>query len=140
MGSGHLELELTESAILQNDEATVENLQALHAMGVGLSLDDFGTGYSSLAYLNRFPIGRVKIDRSFVSEIKTRQNNAALVVEAILAMAKSLKLNVVAEGVEAENQAEFLRERGCHELKGYLFIPEIPAHEFHRFLERAKNE
>ncbi len=135
-----LELELTETAILHNDGTTAENLRALREMGISLSLDDFGTGYSSLAYLNRFPIGRVKIDRSFVNEIAEGQDNAVPVVEAILAMARSLGLDVVAEGVETEYQAQFLRARNCNELQGHLCSPAVPAHEFVRFLERVKNE
>lgn len=139
LGPAHLELELTESVIMQHDQAMADNMRALHAMGVGLSLDDFGTGYSSLSYLNRFPIGRLKIDRSFIREIKGDRDNAVL-ARAILALAKSLKLSVVAEGVETEFQAEFLREHGCDELQGYLLSRPVSAQDFYRFLEKEKNE
>ena len=108
-------------------------------MGVGLALDDFGTGYSSLSYLRRFPMGRVKIDRSFVNGIPTNPDDAALAA-AIIAMAHSLRLSVVAEGVETREQAEFLRESGCDELQGFLFSPAVPVEEFGRFLEREKPE
>jgi EAL domain-containing protein (putative c-di-GMP-specific phosphodiesterase class I) len=138
LAPAQLELELTESAILHHDDVTAENLRALDEMGIGLSLDDFGTGYSSLAYLQRFPVRRVKIDRSFVQEIAPGQD--APLAEAILAMAKSLKLNVVAEGVETEYQAEYLCAHGCDELQGYLLSRPIPAQDFLRFLEKGKSE
>jgi len=108
-------------------------------MGIGLVLDDFGTGYSSLSSLRRFPIERVKIDRSFVGDITADPDDAALTT-AILSMAHSLQLRVVAEGVETLEQAEFLRERGCHELQGFLFSPAVPAADFVRFLVRSKTE
>ena len=135
----HLELEMTETAILQHDDATTAALRELDDMGVGLALDDFGTGYSSLSYLRRYPFDRVKIDRSFVGDITADPHDAALTA-AILAMAQSLDLQVVAEGVETLEQAEFLRERGCDELQGYLFSRPLPAEEFTRFLEQEKDE
>ena len=135
----HLELEMTETAILQHDDATTAALRELDDMGVGLALDDFGTGYSSLSYLRRYPFDRVKIDRSFVGDITANPHDAALTA-AILAMAQSLDLQVVAEGVETLEQAEFLRERGCDELQGYLFSRPLPAEEFTRFLEQEKRE
>jgi diguanylate cyclase (GGDEF)-like protein len=137
LSPGQLELELTESAILAHEETTVQALAELHDMGIGLALDDFGTGYSSLSSLRRFPIERVKIDRSFVGDITADPDDAAL-TSAILSMAQSLQLRVVAEGVETLEQAEFLRERGCHELQGFLFSPPVPAAEFIRFLVRKK--
>jgi EAL domain-containing protein (putative c-di-GMP-specific phosphodiesterase class I) len=135
----HLELELTESAILAHEDATIRALAELHDMGVGLVLDDFGTGYSSLSSLRRFPIERVKIDRSFVGDITDDPDDAALTT-AILSMAQGLQLRVVAEGVETREQADFLRERGCHELQGFLFSPPVTAAEFARFLARNKSE
>ncbi|UCE86697.1 MAG: EAL domain-containing protein [Deltaproteobacteria bacterium] len=129
-----LELEITESTIMQNDDMTKSTFYALHDMGIGLALDDFGTGYSSLSYLRRFPLDRVKIDRSFVREITTNTDDAAL-AGAIIAMVHSLGLRVVAEGVETSEQAAFLRERGCDELQGFLFSPAVPADEFARFLD-----
>jgi EAL domain-containing protein (putative c-di-GMP-specific phosphodiesterase class I) len=137
LSPAQLELELTESAILEDEDVTIRALAELHEMGVGLVLDDFGTGYSSLSSLRRFPIERVKIDRSFVSDITADPDDAALTV-AILSMAHSLGLRVVAEGVETLEQAEFLRARGCHELQGFLFSKPVPAVEFVRFLTRSK--
>ena len=134
-----LELELTESATMEDNDATLGTLKALRDMGVGIALDDFGTGHSSLSYLKRFPIGRLKIDRSFVSQM-TKSREEAAITEAILAMAKSLGLGVVAEGVETVEQAEFLRERGCPELQGYLISRPVAAADFTRFLEPEKPE
>jgi diguanylate cyclase (GGDEF)-like protein len=139
VSAAHLELELTESAILAHEDATIRALAQLHDMGVGLVLDDFGTGYSSLSSLRRFPIERVKIDRSFVGDITDDPDDAALTT-AILAMARSLQLRVVAEGVETREQADFLREHGCHELQGFLFSAPVTAAEFARFLRRAKTD
>lgn len=128
-----IELELTESTIMQDDALTIQTLRQLKEMGVGLALDDFGTGYSSLSYLRRFTIDRVKIDRSFVSELPGNASDAAL-TSAIIAMAHGLQLGVVAEGVETEAQARFLELRGCDELQGYLFGRPCPAEEFVDFL------
>jgi diguanylate cyclase (GGDEF)-like protein len=128
-----LELEMTETAILQSDDVTSSTLFELDALGVGVALDDFGTGYSSLSYLKRFPIDRLKIDRSFVGDIAADPDDAAL-TSAILAMAKSLRLEVVGEGVETEEQARFLRERGCNELQGELYSPPLSAEEFERLV------
>ena len=133
----NLELEITESTIMREDAAAVASLAKLNEMGVSIALDDFGTGYSSLSYLRRFPIHRVKIDRSFVGGVTTHPDDAAL-TSAIIAMARSLRLEVVAEGVETPEQAAFLREHGCGELQGYLFSRPVPAADFERFLERAK--
>ncbi|CAN0013792.1 unnamed protein product, partial [Discosporangium mesarthrocarpum] len=129
-----VELELTESTIMQDDALTVHTLGEFREMGIGLALDDFGTGYSSLSYLRRFTIDRVKIDRSFVSELPDNPDDAAL-TSAILAMAHGLRLQVVAEGVETARQALFLRARGCDEVQGYLFGRPTPPDEF---LERLQ--
>ncbi|MCZ6782821.1 MAG: EAL domain-containing protein [Proteobacteria bacterium] len=134
-----LELEISERTIIDDDDSTNTLLQQLNELGVGLALDDFGTGYSSLSYLKRFPLDRVKIDRSFLGEIPTNPDDGALTT-AIIAMAHSLRLAVVAEGVENAEQLEFLRERGCDEIQGYLLSPAVPAAEFVRFLEREKDE
>jgi len=139
LSPAQLELEVTETAILQNDGATNLALRELDDMGVGICLDDFGTGYSSLSHLRRFPIHRVKIDRSFVSDITANPDDAAL-TSAILAMAQNLRIGVVAEGVETLEQAEFLRKRGCDELQGFLFSKPVPAVDFVHFLEREKTE
>jgi diguanylate cyclase (GGDEF)-like protein len=137
LSPAYLELEITESTIMQDDDVTLETFNQLRDMGVGLALDDFGTGYSSLSYLRRFPISRVKIDRSFVSGIPTNQNDTAIAT-AIVAMARSLGRAVVAEGVETLEQAEFLRKIGCDELQGYLLSPAVPPEEFTRFLDKVK--
>ena len=132
-----LDLDITESAITENDVKTMATLRELSDMGIRLALDDFGTGYSSLSRLTTFPIHRVKIDRSFISNLTVSPDGAPL-VEAILAMAKSLGLEVIAEGVETEAQLQFLCERGCDEVQGYLLSPPIPADEFRRFLDEQK--
>ncbi len=139
LSPAQLELEITESTLMSDDDVTIETLRELHDLGVGLALDDFGTGYSALSYLRRFPLDRVKIDRSFVREIATNPDDRAIAA-AVIAMAHSLNLGVVAEGVETREQAEFLRECGCDELQGFLFSPAVPAEAFTRFLEREKHD
>ena len=136
LSPSQLELEITESAIMQDDEATIGALEGLRKMGISLALDDFGTGYSSLSYLRRFPINQVKIDRSFVQEIPTNADDMALTT-AIIAMAHSLGMTVVAEGVETAAQEEFLRDAGCDELQGYRLGRPVPAREFRRLLEKG---
>jgi EAL domain-containing protein (putative c-di-GMP-specific phosphodiesterase class I) len=139
LSAAYLELEITESTIMQKDGVTDTTFRELHEMGIALTLDDFGNGYSLLSYLRRFPIGRVKIDRSFVAQLQTDPSDAAL-AKAIIAMAHSLRLNVVAEGVETLEQVELLRKLGCDDLQGYIFSPAVPAAEFLRFLEQEKRE
>ena len=122
----HLELEITETTAMQNAEATVDVLRALRDIGVGISIDDFGMGYSSLNYLKRFPITAVKIDRAFVHDIATDEGDAAI-VSAVIGMARSLRLRVIAEGVETAEQLAFLRGRNCDEAQGFYFShPEAP--------------
>ncbi|MBI3978687.1 MAG: EAL domain-containing protein [Chloroflexi bacterium] len=130
---GYLELEITESVIVQEAEAVGGALHALKAMGVRLSIDDFGTRYSSLAYLKRFPIDTLKIDRSFVRDITTDRDDAAIAT-AIIALAQRLELKVVAEGVEEPEQVRFLRAHGCTEIQGYLCSRPLPAGEMARLL------
>ncbi|WP_310634336.1 EAL domain-containing protein [Paraburkholderia sp.] len=123
-----LELELTESTLMRNAEEAVSMLNALHEQGVGIAIDDFGTGYSSLSYLKRLPVDRLKIDRSFVSDIGTSGDDETITA-AIIALAHELRLQVIAEGVETSQQFAFLRERACDELQGYFFAPPLPGPE-----------
>lgn len=134
-----LELEITETAILQDSAGAVAAFEELDAIGVGIVLDDFGTGYSQLSYLHRYPIQRIKIDRSFIASIGDSKAGAA-VTQAILSLARSLGLQVIAEGIETEQQATFLTENGCDEIQGYLVSHALPAEEFERFLVKAKTE
>jgi diguanylate cyclase (GGDEF)-like protein len=131
-----LELELTEHMV-QDAEATLPALRRLRDMGVKLAIDDFGTGYSSLAYLKRLPIDKVKIDRSFIQEITENPDDRAIAT-AIIGMGHSLRLKVVAEGVETQAQLAFLRAEGCDEAQGYLFGRPMPAEEFASFLRQER--
>jgi EAL domain-containing protein (putative c-di-GMP-specific phosphodiesterase class I) len=130
-----LELELTESLLMQNVEAVVSTLKRFRDTGIRLSIDDFGTGYSSLSYLKRFPIDALKIDRSFIREVTTNADDAALATSIIL-MGRSLKLKVVAEGVETASQLSFLRIMQCDEAQGFLFSQPVPAEDAERLLRR----
>jgi diguanylate cyclase (GGDEF)-like protein/PAS domain S-box-containing protein len=127
-----LELEITESTLMQKAEGIDNALKKLRAMGIRIALDDFGTGYSSLGYLRRFPIDTLKIDQSFVRDILT-DPDAATIVKTIIAMARNLKLKTVAEGVETEGQLAFLREEGCDEAQGYLIAKPLPPEELEPF-------
>jgi len=123
-----LELEITESTIMDNIDMAAQTMRGLHASGIRISIDDFGTGYSSLNHLKRFPINTVKIDRSFVRDITTDSDDAAI-VGAIISMAHNMELNVIAEGVETEEQLAFLRKLHCDEIQGFLFSPPVPHQE-----------
>jgi diguanylate cyclase (GGDEF)-like protein len=129
LSPAHLVLELTESMVMRNPLEAVRALHQLKEIGVKLSLDDFGTGYSSLSYLKRFPLDELKIDRSFLGRIDVDPDDAAIVI-AIIALARSLGLSTVAEGVETLQQLEFLRSEGCDDIQGYLFGKPMPAEEF----------
>jgi diguanylate cyclase (GGDEF)-like protein len=131
-----LELEITESLLLHDVDEVVANFARLHAMGVRLVIDDFGTGYSSLAYLKRFPIHAVKIDRGFMRDVST-SDDAATLVDTIIAMAQALRRDVIAEGVETEQQLAFLRARGCFHIQGYYVSKPLPTEEFVRWLRCA---
>lgn len=132
----YLDLELTESALMQDPDAAVAILLELRDMGVHISVDDFGTGYSSLSYLKRFPINSVKIDRSFVRDITTNPDDAAI-AGAVIAMAHSLKLTVTAEGVETLEQLEFLRSLQCDEMQGYFVSPPVPADDLMQVIRQT---
>jgi diguanylate cyclase (GGDEF)-like protein/PAS domain S-box-containing protein len=129
-----LELEITESMIMHNVGTTMQKLTALGDMGIRIAIDDFGTGHSSLAYLKRFPIDTLKIDRSFISDL-TRSTEDKTITAAIITMGKSLDLTVVAEGVETAEQLDFLRAHGCEEFQGYFAHRPIPADEFAQLLK-----
>ena len=122
----HIDLELTESVLMEDGQAAIRTLHELKAHGFGIAVDDFGTGYSSLSYLKRLPIDILKIDQSFVHELQNGSEDAAI-VSTIISMARSLRLKVVAEGVEQQAQMDFLRAEGCDELQGFLFSPPLPA-------------
>jgi diguanylate cyclase (GGDEF)-like protein/PAS domain S-box-containing protein len=130
----HLELELTESILIENSEPIYAVLKELKELGIQLSIDDFGTGYSSLSYLKLFPIDKIKIDQSFVRDLSIDQEDTAI-VEAIIAMAHSLKLTVAAEGVETPEQLAFLASRNCNEIQGYYFSKPLPANEVTALLQ-----
>ncbi len=129
-----LELEITESVLMQNVDETVDILNRIKAMGVRLALDDFGTGYSSLSYLRRFPIDVLKIDQSFVRGLHENSQDAQL-ISAIIGMGKSLELNIIAEGVETVEQLNFLRAQHCEEGQGFLFSKAVPAKDFAQLLQ-----
>ncbi len=129
----YLDVELTESILMEQAESSVNTLRDLHAAGICLSIDDFGTGYSSLSYLRRFPINILKIDRSFVNDITTDPDDAAIVV-MIIAMARTLGLRTIAEGVEDVEQLNFLREQGCYAAQGYFIARPMPAADFERWV------
>lgn len=132
-----LALELTESIVMENVEENVTTLRALKELGVQLSLDDFGTGYSSLIYLRRFPFDTLKIDRSFVRNITINAEDATI-ASAVIALAHSLRLNVIAEGVETEEQLAFLRSQNCDEAQGFLFSPPVPVTQFSQMIQGVK--
>jgi EAL domain-containing protein (putative c-di-GMP-specific phosphodiesterase class I) len=129
----HLKLEMTESIVLENVEDTINKMREIKALGVSFSMDDFGTGYSSLQYLKRLPLDQIKIDQSFVRDIISDPNDAAI-VQTIIAMTEALGLNVIAEGVETEAQWEFLDRHGCHAFQGYLFGTPVPLDQFESVL------
>jgi diguanylate cyclase (GGDEF)-like protein len=130
---GHLELELIEGSIMKDPERAITKLHELKRMGVKIAIDDFGTGYSSLSYLKRFPIDTLKIDQSFIREVTTDSDNAAI-VRAIITLASAMKLNVIAEGVETSEELEFLRLLNCDEVQGFLFSKALSVEEFTQLL------
>jgi len=128
-----LELEVTESLLMRDLQKSVATMRELKAMGVSLSIDDFGTGYSSLSALKSFPISRLKIDKSFVSELADNPDDQAIAM-AVISLGHKLNLKVIAEGVETEQQCRFLRENECDEMQGYLFSKPVTAAEIARMV------
>jgi diguanylate cyclase len=132
-----LEVEITESALMSDPEESVAILEALSRMGVVVSIDDFGTGYSSMSYLRRFPIDKLKIDRTFIAEVISRADDASI-VKAIVSLAHSLHLKVVAEGVETDEQLHLLKGIGCDQFQGFCFSPAVPAAQFAALMRKAQ--
>ncbi|HTM76890.1 MAG TPA: EAL domain-containing protein, partial [Devosia sp.] len=120
-----LELEITESLLLADNETTLKALHDLRAMGVRICMDDFGTGYSSLSYLRSFPFDKIKIDRSFMRDLTSRGDSLAI-IKAVIGLGQSLGMSVTAEGVETEEQLAMVRGQGCDEVQGFLFSPPLP--------------
>ena len=131
-----LKLELTESLLVANVEDVIAKMTTLKGQGIGFSLDDFGTGYSSLSYLKRLPLDQLKIDQGFVKQILTDPDDAAI-AKMVVALADSMGLSVIAEGVETEAQRHFLAGLGCRHYQGYFFGRPVTAHEFENFMKRG---
>ncbi len=132
-----LELEITENIAFDHDDVIMATLRALRSRGVGLAFDDFGTGYASLSYLTKYPLTRVKIDRSFVRNIASRSpQQATAIVRSMIVMAHNLGLDVIAEGVETQDQAAFLRAKRCDEVQGYLYSAPLCEQDFEAFARR----
>jgi len=129
-----LNLELTEHTLMEYSESVAQNMSAIRKMGVGLHLDDFGTGYSSLSYLKRFPMDTLKIDAVFVKDMFEDSESQQL-IQAIIGMAQSLKLDVIAEGIETQEQREFIESQGCQLIQGYLISKALPATECLQFIQ-----
>jgi EAL domain-containing protein (putative c-di-GMP-specific phosphodiesterase class I) len=128
-----LELEITESVLIENKDAVMQMLNAVRALGVRVALDDFGTGYSSLSYLSSFPFDKIKIDRSFIRDVSDRPDSAAI-VRAILTLAGTLKMSTTAEGVERTEELDWLREHGCNQAQGFLFSRAVSARDLRLLL------
>ena len=133
-----LKLEITENIVMKDVEDTTQKMEELRQLGVVFSIDDFGTGYSSLAYLKQLPLSQIKIDRSFVKDI-TNDPNDATIVETIISMARHMKLDVLAEGVETSGQLSFLKQQGCYSYQGYYFSKPLPAGEFEQLLREIND-
>ena len=131
-----LELEITESFIATNDTKNLQTLQNFRDMGIGLAIDDFGTGFSSLSYLQKLPVTRLKIDKSFVDNIPHSEDSVAL-VKVIASLAKTFHLQITAEGVEKKEQMEFLKEIECDEIQGYYYSKPLPLDEFKKFYDKS---
>jgi len=129
LSAEQVKFEITESTLMQDMDLIIPKLKAIRDLGASFAIDDFGTGYSSLSYLHQFPINTLKIDRSFVGDIRAEQGDASI-IDAIVAMARGLHLGLIAEGVENRSQLKYLRAQGCQEVQGYIFSPAVPAAEF----------
>ncbi len=134
-----VKLEITENTLMQDIEVIIPKLKEIQALGARIAIDDFGTGYSSLSYLQQFPINTLKIDRSFVGDIRADEGGASI-VDAIVAMARGLQLDLVAEGVENRTQLKYLKEQGCEEVQGFIFAPALPAGELVELLRENSRE
>ncbi len=134
-----LELEITESMLMRDVEQAIKTLQRMKRMGLQIAIDDFGTGYSSLSYLRRFPLDSLKIDRTFIDEVSIDPDDTAITL-AIISMAKSLRLKVVAEGVETTQQWDFLAQHDCDEIQGYLVSKGLPSDDFRTFVQSFSAE
>jgi diguanylate cyclase (GGDEF)-like protein/PAS domain S-box-containing protein len=135
-----IEIEMTESVIMENEAIITSTLKELKNMGICISIDDFGTGYSSLNYLRRFPVNIIKIDKSFIQDISNTYSDSRAITSTIISLAQSLNMAVIAEGVETEEQMNILREHNCHEIQGYLFSPPVRPKEFEQFLMKSEND
>jgi EAL domain-containing protein (putative c-di-GMP-specific phosphodiesterase class I) len=140
MAPHRLELEITESVMLQDEDAAFETLKRLHDLGVRIALDDFGTGYSSLSNLRKFPFDKIKIDRSFVSDLSVANVDALAVVRSVAQLGVSLGMTTTAEGVETEEQLGFVRAEGCTEMQGFYICPPSPASEIAKLIERERGK
>ncbi len=134
-----LELEVTEGQVMQNPESSIKKLKRLSQLGIDIAIDDFGTGYSSLAYLKKLPLNKLKIDQSFVKDVVTSEEDSAI-IKAIIALAKSLNLNIIAEGVEEEVQKQFLQTNHCDNFQGYLFAKPLPSQKITKLLQELKDD
>ena len=134
----YLELEVTESGLMEDPEEAIAKMKILRAKGSHFSIDDFGTGYSSLGYLKRLPIDTLKIDRSFVMDSTTDKDDQEI-IKMIITMARNLSMKTVAEGVETKEQREFLTQHGCCMMQGYYFGRPMPADQFEKMLHRCRN-
>jgi EAL domain-containing protein (putative c-di-GMP-specific phosphodiesterase class I) len=130
-----LELEITESVLINDASAALEILNGLKNLGVKIAMDDFGTGYSSLGYLNSFPFDKIKIDKSFIGDMDSKDKSGAI-VKSVIGLGQSLNMVTTAEGVETPEQAEFLRQEGCDQVQGYYFSKPVTAPELSTFIER----
>lgn len=135
--ASRLELEITETVLLQDSKAVLDVLHQIRALGVRISMDDFGTGYSSLSYLRSFPFDKIKIDRSFIRELG-KENDCVAIIRAVTRLGRSLGMITTAEGVETEEQLEILRTEGCTQVQGYLFSPPRPVAEVPAILQKLR--